>query len=178
MPTNVQKQLSVPSFAEIGTRVALQLSCATCCVVKDFVRKLRCLPYPAITMEQTAEERNLLYLSVSGLRMSNKTKQRVSKNLNKGFVLSFIIQSCPHYLESEDKKNGLDSLFPERLARTRSSATSRAVKNTARSRVLLLRIFGGLTEKVLFNATLLGDYVIVKNCRFVLLHLQRLFHNY
>ncbi len=37
-PTNAQKRLSVPSFAEIGTRIALRLTFATRCVVKEFVR--------------------------------------------------------------------------------------------------------------------------------------------
>ena len=59
----------MPSFARIGTGVALRLSFATWCVVKVIVGELRCLLYPAITMEQTAEERNLLYLSVSVLRI-------------------------------------------------------------------------------------------------------------
>ena len=38
MALKAQKRLSVPSFAEIGTRVALRLSCATWCVVKGIVR--------------------------------------------------------------------------------------------------------------------------------------------
>ena len=37
-PTNAQKRLSVPSFAEIGTRVALRLTFATWCVIKGIVR--------------------------------------------------------------------------------------------------------------------------------------------
>ena len=37
-PTNAQKRLSVPSFAEIGTRVALRLTFATWCVIMGFVR--------------------------------------------------------------------------------------------------------------------------------------------
>ena len=36
-PTNAQKRLSVPSFAEIGTRVALRLIFATWCVIKGIV---------------------------------------------------------------------------------------------------------------------------------------------
>ena len=55
-PINAQKRLSVPSFAEIGTRVALRLIFATWCVIKGVVWKLRCLLYPAIAVEQTAEE--------------------------------------------------------------------------------------------------------------------------
>ena len=35
---NAQKRLSVPSFAEIGTRVALRLTFATWCVIRGFVR--------------------------------------------------------------------------------------------------------------------------------------------
>ena len=37
-PTNAQKRLSVPSFAEIGTRIALRLTFATWCVIKELVR--------------------------------------------------------------------------------------------------------------------------------------------
>ena len=37
-PTNAQKRLSVPSFAEIGARVALRLLFATWCVIMGFVR--------------------------------------------------------------------------------------------------------------------------------------------
>ena len=37
-PTNAQKWLSVPSFAEIGTRVALRLTFATWCVIKGIER--------------------------------------------------------------------------------------------------------------------------------------------
>ena len=36
-PTNAQKRLSVPSFAGIGTRVALRLTFATWCVIMGFV---------------------------------------------------------------------------------------------------------------------------------------------
>ena len=56
MALNAQKRLSVPSFARIGTGVALRLIFATCCVVKGIVGELRCLLYPAIAVEQTAEE--------------------------------------------------------------------------------------------------------------------------
>ena len=62
-----QKRLFVPSFAGIGTGVALRLIFATWCVVKGIVWKLRCLLYPAVAVKQTTEERNLLYLSVSVL---------------------------------------------------------------------------------------------------------------
>ena len=37
MPTNAQKRLSVPSFAEIGTRVALRLIFATWSVINGVV---------------------------------------------------------------------------------------------------------------------------------------------
>ena len=51
-----RKRLSVPSFAKIGTGVALRLIFATWYVVKGIVRKLRCLLYPAVTVKHTAEE--------------------------------------------------------------------------------------------------------------------------
>ena len=53
---NAQKRLFVPSFARIGTGVALRLIFATWCVVKGRVGKLRSLPYSAVAVEQTAEE--------------------------------------------------------------------------------------------------------------------------
>ena len=56
MALKVQKRLFVPSFARIGTGVALRLIFATWCVVKGSVGDLRCLLYPAIAVEQTAEE--------------------------------------------------------------------------------------------------------------------------
>ena len=37
-PTNAQQRLSVPSFAEIGTRIAQRLIFATWCVIKEIVR--------------------------------------------------------------------------------------------------------------------------------------------
>ena len=36
-PTNAQKRLSVPSFTEIRTRVALRLTFATWCVIRGIV---------------------------------------------------------------------------------------------------------------------------------------------
>ena len=56
MALKAQKWLFVPSFAGIGTGVALRLIFATWCVIKGGVRKLRCLLYPAVAVEQTAEE--------------------------------------------------------------------------------------------------------------------------
>ena len=56
MSLKAQKRLSVPSFAGIGTGVAMLLIFAACCVVKGIVGELRCLFYPAIAVEQTAEE--------------------------------------------------------------------------------------------------------------------------
>ena len=56
MALKAQKRLFVPSFARIGTGVALRLTFATCCVVKGGVRKLRCLLYTAVAVEQTSEE--------------------------------------------------------------------------------------------------------------------------
>ena len=49
-------RLAVPSFVEIGIGVALRLTFATWCVVKGIVGELRCWLYPAVTVEQTAEE--------------------------------------------------------------------------------------------------------------------------
>ena len=51
-----RKRRFVPSFARIGTGVALRLIFATWCIVKGIVGELRCLLYPAVTVEQTAEE--------------------------------------------------------------------------------------------------------------------------
>jgi hypothetical protein len=50
-PTNAQKRLSVPSFAKIGTRVALRLTFAAWCVIEGIVVKLRSLLYSAISVE-------------------------------------------------------------------------------------------------------------------------------
>lgn len=52
-----------------------------------------------------------------------------------------------------------------RSAKTRSTHNKPGRKNTARTRVLLLRIIGGFTEKVLYNAIPLGQQ---------LCHLQRI----
>ena len=51
-----QKRLFVPSFAGIGTGVAMRLTFATWCVIKGIVGELRCLLYPAIAVKQTTEE--------------------------------------------------------------------------------------------------------------------------
>ena len=56
MALKAQKRLFVPSFAGIGTGVAMRLTFATWCVIKGIVGELRCLLYPAIAVEQTAEE--------------------------------------------------------------------------------------------------------------------------
>ena len=46
---NVERSsLILPSFAGIGTGVALRLIFAAWCVIKGIVRKLRCLLYPAM----------------------------------------------------------------------------------------------------------------------------------
>jgi hypothetical protein len=52
----VQKRIFVPTFAEIGTGVALRQTFATCCVIKGIVEELHCLPESAVAVEQTAEE--------------------------------------------------------------------------------------------------------------------------
>ena len=56
MALKAKKRLFVPSFAGIGTGVALRLIFATWCVVKGIVGELRCLLYPVIAVEQTAKE--------------------------------------------------------------------------------------------------------------------------
>ena len=56
MALKAQKRLFVPSFARIGTRVALRLIFATCRVLKGIVGELRSLPDPAIAVEQTSKE--------------------------------------------------------------------------------------------------------------------------
>ena len=56
MALKAKKRLFVPSFAGIGTGVALRLIFATWCVIKGGVWKLRCLLYPAVAVEQTTEE--------------------------------------------------------------------------------------------------------------------------
>ena len=67
MPTTARKRLSVPSFIEFGARISLWQTFAAWCVVKG--AELRCLLYPAIAVEQTTGERNLLYFAVSILRI-------------------------------------------------------------------------------------------------------------
>ena len=56
MALKAQKRLFVPSFARIGTSVALRLIFATWCIVKGIVGKLRCLLYPAIAVKESTEE--------------------------------------------------------------------------------------------------------------------------
>ena len=56
MALKAQKRLFVPSLARIGTGVALRLIFASWCVEKGIVGELCCLLYPAIAVEQTAEE--------------------------------------------------------------------------------------------------------------------------
>ena len=75
------------------------------------------------------------------------------------------------------KKNGLDSLLSVRSAKTRNIHKEPGRKNTARSRILLLlRIFGGFTEKELYiTPPLSGDYVIVKKIVVMCFHTSKVY---
>ena len=110
----------------------------------------------------------------------SRTKQSVIKIFKKGFALSFTIRWYPHRLVRRGfmaKKNGLDSLLSVRSAKTRNIHKEPGRKNTARSRILLLlRIFGGFTEKELYiTPPLLGDYVIVKKIVVMCFHTSKVY---
>ena len=105
-----------------------------------------------------------------------KIKQRASMSLNKGFDLYFTIRLafliCLWDEELWQKRTASTHCFQWGPPRPVASTKSRAVKNTARfPDATISWRFGGFTEKVLYNAALSGDYVIVKKRYYVFLHL-------
>ena len=72
MALKARKRHFVPRSSGIGTGFALRLIFATCRVVKGIVGELRCLLYPAITMEQTT--RGMKSLEFNHLRLADTAR--------------------------------------------------------------------------------------------------------